>query len=135
MTVERADNGPPRVRILAVEDEFLLSVVLQEDLRAAGYAVVGPFGTLAQAQDALRRESFDFAVLDINLGGTMVYPLAEELQARGTPFLFLTGYARTDMPERFANVPRLSKPYDSRVLLREIERSLAARAQTPPGSK
>ncbi len=130
MTVDKATAGPPQSRILAVEDEFLLSVVLAEDLRAAGYEVVGPFGNLPDALAAARRESFDLAVLDINIRGTMVYPLADELLRRGVPFIFLTGYGRADVPPRFATIPRVPKPYEARALLQAVERCTSI-AKTP----
>ena len=108
------------VRVFVVEDEFLLGLSLEEDLRAAGCVVIGPFRSLAAALQAARHEVFDLAILDINLGGELVFPLAEELIARGTPFMFLSGYGAGDMPDRFRAIPRLGKPYDQAVLLREV---------------
>lgn len=110
------------LRILAVEDEFLLSVALADDLRSAGHEVIGPFGKLEEAREAAAREAFDLAVLDVNIRGTMVYPLADDLGARGVPFIFLTGYGRADLPARFETIPRVPKPYDARLLLGEVER-------------
>ena len=117
-------------RVLVVEDEFLLGMALEEDLQAAGCVVLGPFRSLAQARAAAQREQFDLAILDINLAGELVYPLAEELLARGTPFLFLSGYGSADMPERFRGVRRLGKPHDVALLLREMRdaRESAGRA-------
>jgi len=116
------------VRILVVEDEFLLACSLEEDLRANGAAVVGPCCDLEQALAALRRGSFDAAILDINLNGVMVYPLARELMARGIPFLFLTGYATLDLPEEYRSLPRLSKPYSPAALASAIQ-SIVAKAE------
>jgi CheY-like chemotaxis protein len=112
------------LRILVVEDEFLLACTLEEDLQAFGAKVVGPCCNLAQALAASRCESFDVAVLDINLNGDMVYPLAEALTVRGIPFLFLTGYGVLDLPEEFRAMPRLSKPYNATSLAAEIGRIL-----------
>src|SRR4026207_2143751 len=78
--------------ILLVEDEFLLALQLEELLESHGGTVRGPSRTLDDALKAAQRENFDFAILDINLNGTMVYPLADQLLASRTPFLFLTGY-------------------------------------------
>jgi DNA-binding response OmpR family regulator len=99
-----------------------VALLLEEELRALGCVVVGPFTNLAAAIDAARREAFDLAILDVNLNGEMAYPLAVELLARKTPFVFLSGYAATDMPERFGASPRLAKPYDPAALVREIKR-------------
>jgi two-component system, response regulator PdtaR len=110
------------MRILIVEDEFLPAILLEGDLREAGWTTVGPYTTLAKAMSALDTEQFDLAVLDINLNGEMVYPLAEELRKREIPFIFLSGYTARDLPEEFRGLPRLSKPYNAALLRKEIER-------------
>jgi CheY-like chemotaxis protein len=110
------------LRILVVEDEFLLACTLEEDLQTFGAKVIGPCCNLAEALAASRCQAFDLAVLDINLNGDMVYPLAAELTARGIPFLFLTGYGALDLPEEFRAMPRLSKPYSAKSLAAEIGR-------------
>jgi DNA-binding response OmpR family regulator len=77
-------------RILIVEDESLLAMELEELLQTAGYTIVGPFSDLARARQAAHREAIDLAVLDTNLNGEMVYPLADDLSARAIPFIFVT---------------------------------------------
>ena len=72
---------------------------------------------LEDAMKAAQREAFDFAILDINLSGTMVYPLADDLLARGVPFLFLTGYSQANLPAQFHGVTRLNKPCDPAQLI------------------
>lgn len=109
-----------RLRLLVVEDEFLLSVIIAEDLAGAGATVLGPFGDLETALAASARERFDCAVLDINLRGTMVFPLADRLLDRGVPFLFVSGYGAEQLPTRFQPVPRLGKPYEPAILIRTI---------------
>lgn len=108
-------------RVLLVDDEFLLILQLEELLHSLGCAIVGPYGDLHAALAGARRAEIDFAILDVNLNGTMVFPLADELHERGIPFILLTGYGRTSLPERFQATPRLSKPYDPATLLREIK--------------
>ena len=108
------------LRILVVEDEFLVSVDHESYLSDAGAELVGPFSDLAAALGGAEQQSFDLALLDINLGGTMVYPLADALMARRVPFLFLSGYTGADLPARFAAQRRLSKPYDPTRLVDEI---------------
>jgi DNA-binding response OmpR family regulator len=110
------------MRIFIVEDEFLAAMLLEDELRARGWLTLGPFTTLKQARDAAETEQFDLAILDINLGGEMVYPLADELAARGIPFIFLSGYLSRDLPERFKVRPKLSKPFNAPLLHGEIER-------------
>ena len=115
------------MRVLIAEDEFLVGFQLEEDLRSAGYSIVGPFNTLPTATQAARRERFDLAILDINLNGQMVYPLADELWARGIPFIFLSGYVSGDLPARFRRSPQLTKPHDPAALSKEIRTVLASR--------
>jgi DNA-binding NtrC family response regulator len=120
-----ADRSSSR-RILVVEDEFLVALLLQGELEALGFSIVGPFTSVTSGIEASRREDFDLAILDVNLGGEMVFPLADELSAHGVPFLFVSGYGEVVLPERHRAAPRLAKPYDQTALAREIERLLAA---------
>ena len=103
--------------ILLVEDEFLLALQLEELLHSRGAIVRGPYRKLDEAMKAALHEEFDFAILDINLNGTMVYPLADHLLARGNPFLFLSGYSLSNLPDRFRAVTRLNKPCDPDLLI------------------
>jgi DNA-binding response OmpR family regulator len=118
------------LRVLVVEDEFLLAITLEEDLRGAGADVVGPFNELQKALTDSRRHDFDVAVLDVNLDGTMVYPLADELVVRRKPFLFLSGYSATNMPGRFERLTRIAKPYRIDHLIAELRRLSTAPGDT-----
>jgi len=113
------------LRVLVVEDEYLVALLLEEDLRAAGCAIAGPHTSFAAARAAALSEPVDLAILDVNLNGEMVYPLAEELAGRGVPLVFLSGYDVGHFPERFKGAPRVGKPHDRTALLREIARALA----------
>jgi DNA-binding response OmpR family regulator len=125
--LERRDERPDaRKRVLLVEDEFLLSAVLSAELQEFGYDVLGPFPTVAWAMEAVRSESFDGAILDINLRGELVYPLAEELARQGIPFLFLSGYEAVNIPASFRGHARLAKPADPAVLRRSVQTMLRA---------
>jgi len=110
------------LRILLVEDDFLVGLQLEEDLRAAGHIVLGPYRTLDSATDAARREVFALAILDVNLHGLPVFPLADEIAQRGLPVILLTGYQMADLPRRFQAVPHLTKPYAADRLAEEIAR-------------
>jgi CheY-like chemotaxis protein len=105
--------------VLLVEDEALVAMMMQEFLVGLGCCVVGPFATTQAALAAVSDEGLDFAVLDINLGDELVYPVADVLAWRGLPFLFVTGYDVDSVEERFRHVPILQKPI-SRELLREV---------------
>jgi DNA-binding response OmpR family regulator len=115
---------PAARRVLIVEDEFFVAVQIEAALQSSGYETVGPFTTLELALQASRRERFDVALIDINLGGTPGYPIADDLLARGVPFLFLTGYSGNDMPEIYRALPRLQKPFDPKAVVAALEQVL-----------
>jgi CheY-like chemotaxis protein len=112
------------VRALIVEDEYLLALLLEDELRAAGCSIADTVGGLEGARQAASRADFNVALLDINLSGELVYPFADELAERGIAFVFLSGYAVGNFPERFRSRPRVAKPYEIGELIREISRSL-----------
>ena len=107
-------------RIMVVEDIYFLAMEVEALLQKAGAKVVGPFATSAAASDSLRLRAPDFAVLDVNLGEGNSFDLARDLQTRGVPFLFFTGYDHAAIPAEFTNVERLEKPIDSARLLRKL---------------
>ncbi len=104
-----AAKGGEQRRILVVEDEELVALELTQELSRLGWSVIGPAATLSEAQSLLSKP-FDAAVLDVNLRGRSVYPVAEALAERHVPFLFCTGYELADPEGRFADVPVLRKP-------------------------
>ncbi len=104
-----------------VEDEVLVGLMLEQDLRSIGCTVTGPCTNLASGLDSLRNEEIDAAILDINLNGEMVYPLADELIARGIPFVFVSGYEAANLPDRLRALPRLAKPCDPRILIDKLK--------------
>ncbi|GLR90831.1 response regulator [Bradyrhizobium iriomotense] len=97
-------------RVLIVEDEYLVGDDLADALRTRGAQVIGPIPELAAAL-SVSHDSFDVAVLDVNLRGETSYPLADELMRNGKPFVFTTGYCADMIPSRFQNVRRWEKPW------------------------
>jgi DNA-binding response OmpR family regulator len=105
--------------VLIVEDEFLIAMDLQLLLEARGWRVIGPVGTVRDALQLLDRELPLVALLDVNLGGELVTPVAEFLKARGVPFVVASAY---DRPEQYggevlAGAPNAGKPMNERRLL------------------
>jgi len=98
-------------RVLVVEDEAMLLVALQEMLCDMGCHVAAREAGLKAALQRAQDEEFDVAILDVNLAGTNVTPVADALAARGIPFVFVSGYSSGSIPLRYANHPRLEKPY------------------------
>jgi DNA-binding response OmpR family regulator len=123
------DGNAERRRILIVEDDYLIASWLAEALETAGWQVVGPIGHLAAALDSARSEACDAAVLDVNLGGRAVYPVAEALDERKVPFIFMSGYGVKTLPCRFAKRPRLSKPFKPAELTGALARLVAPAAE------
>ncbi len=111
------------LRILVVEDEYLVAMDMERMLNALGAEVVGPIGHLELAQQVAREKALSGAILDVELGGEAVYPLADELLARGVPVILATGLDAAVVPATYERLPRLQKPFDDESL-----QSAAARA-------
>jgi len=108
-------SGKP-ARVLLVEDEAMVAMMMEDLLTDLGVDVIGPYGTLAEAMIAARAEDFDAAILDVNLDGGTVYPLATLLIERDVPFAFVTGYEPSTIDPRFRGVPVLQKPVERQTL-------------------
>jgi len=114
------------IRVLVVEDEPMLSLALQDLLVDCGCVVAGAAARLEPALDLARTLAFDIAVLDANLGGKRVDPLAEEIAARGLPIVFVTGYG-LDGALRNVRAPVVEKPYQDETLRRAMIQALGQR--------
>ena len=99
------------LRILVVEDEVLIALEIEERLQRLGCEIVGPVGRLERALELARSTALDGALLDVNVKGGFVYPVAEELLARQVPVIFSTGYAPDTLPPVFRSLPCLRKPF------------------------
>ncbi len=99
-------------RVLVVEDEALVAMLVEDALLDAGAAVLGPAATVSEALLLLSKENPDVAVLDLNLAGETSTPVADVLAQRGVPFVVATGYGAEGLPPSHSHVPVLAKPYD-----------------------
>lgn len=97
-------------RVLVAEDSLIVAMALVEDLKGLGVSVIGPAGTLQDAVNLAEAEAPNAAVLDVDLGGTKVYPLARLLRERNVPFVLITGYAPKDLPDDLQSASILNKP-------------------------
>jgi len=102
--------------VLLVEDESMVAMMVEETLAELGFCVIGPYGTLAEAMGAATNAHLDAAILDINLGGQLVYPVADLLSSKGVPVVFVTGYGMESIETRYTDIPLLQKPLDRRTL-------------------
>ena len=107
-------------RILIVEDEYFIASDLQRALAAEGAEVVGPVGDLGQALGLAADRTLDAAILDVNLEGTMSFPIAERLAAERVPFMFLTGYDGWSLPPDYEAAPRLPKPFSTTCVVNAV---------------
>ena len=108
-------------RILVVEDEALIAMLVEDALLEAGAQVLGPAATVEEALALFEAEHPDAAVLDINLAGQASTPVADRLVEHKVPFVVATGYGAAGLPERHRGVPVLAKPYDPRELISALE--------------
>jgi CheY-like chemotaxis protein len=99
-----------------VEDEPLVALNLSQSLAELGFSVAGPFSTLAKAVTAAEEMEFDAALLDVNLSGETVYPVADILASKNIPFAFITGYGTSALTSKYADAPVLQKPIDQQAL-------------------
>ena len=109
-------------RLLVVEDEYLIRMLLEDMLADLGYDVAAAVGTLAEASDVAAKGDIDAAILDVNLDGQEVFPVAEILRGRGLPFVFVSGYGEHNFPAPFSDCPALQKPFQ----VEQLKNALAA---------
>ena len=105
------------LRILVVEDEYLVAMLIADALREWKCEIIGPVPTIELAMTAVQRYTLDGALLDSNLNGRVITPVAEELSARAVPFIMVTGYASSEVDvEVVRTAPRIIKPFTNKQL-------------------
>jgi CheY-like chemotaxis protein len=114
------DDALTGCRVLVVEDEAAISMLLEDMLLDFGCEIVGPAARLASALEMVRAGGFDLAILDVNLAGEPIYPVAEALTERNLPFVFSTGYGSAGIKEPFRGRPVVQKPFSQQDLKRTL---------------
>jgi CheY-like chemotaxis protein len=109
------------LRVLVVEDEMMVSMLIEDMLTDLGCTVVGPASRLDEAIELAKTSEIDCAVLDVNLGGQPIFPLADLLRERGRPFAFATGYGDAGVRDVDRGTPVLQKPFREGDLARVLE--------------
>ncbi len=107
--------------VLVVEDEVMVRLLIEVMLENLGCQSVTAAATIDQALDWIEKQTFDAAVLDVNLNGQKSYPVADALAARGVPFVFSTGYSEHGMTDGYGDRPALKKPFREK----ELEAAMA----------
>jgi CheY-like chemotaxis protein len=113
-------------RLLVVEDEYLIRMLLEDMLVDLGYDVAAAVGSIAEASQFAASGDFNAAILDVNLDGQQIYPVAEILAKRGLPFVFVTGYGERSLPEPYRDRPALQKPFQAEQLKAMLDGLLSA---------
>jgi CheY-like chemotaxis protein len=114
--------------VLVVEDELMIRMLLEDMLRELGYTIVAEAAHIEAALEAANNADFDLAILDVNLNGQPISPVADALAARGTPFVFATGYGERSLPELYRDRPTLKKPFQMEGLQRLLQSALDQRS-------
>ena len=114
----------PAMRILVVEDELMIRMLLEDMLGELGYTVAAEAARIEEALDAAKNADFDIAILDVNLNGQPISPVADALVARGMPFVFATGYGERGLPEPYRDRPTLKKPFQMDGLKQMLQTAL-----------
>jgi len=118
----------PGRSVFLVEDEAMIRMMVAEMLEDLGYRVVAETGEIDEALRLAKTVDFDIAILDVNVNGRVVSPVAAAIATRNRPFIFATGYGAQGMPEEFRGRPALQKPFQMETLARMIEDALRTTA-------
>ena len=114
--------------VFLVEDEVMIRMMVADMLEELGYSIAGEAGEIDQAVKLARTASFDIAILDVNVNGKLISPVAEVIEARDRPFIFATGYGAQGLPPEYRDRPALQKPFQIETLAAMIERTLRGTA-------
>jgi CheY-like chemotaxis protein len=120
------DSSETQKRVLVVEDEYLIRMLLEDMLADLGYGVAAAVGTVAEASEFATSGDFNAAILDVNLDGQEIFPVADILAGRRLPFVFVTGYGERSLPDRYRDRPALQKPFQTEQLSTTLANMLAA---------
>ena len=123
-TTSSSATSPAAKRILVVEDELMIRMLLEDMLDELGYTVAAEAGHLDEALEAAKTAVFDMAILDVDLNGKTCEPVAEVLATRGMPFVFTTGFGEHSLPQAYRDRPILKKPYQIDGLRQILEATL-----------
>lgn len=126
VTAEANEDLLNGARVLVVEDEAAISMLLEDMLLDFGCTVVGPAARLSIALEMAEGEAFDVAILDVNVAGEPIYPVAEAIVTRDLPLVFSTGYGGAGIREPFRDRPVVQKPFSQADLKRTLLAAIVA---------
>jgi CheY-like chemotaxis protein len=120
-------------RVLVVEDELMIRMLLEGMLEDLGHTIAGQAGDIEEALALAKRADFDVALLDVNLNGKPITPVVEILVERGLPFVFASGYGQRGVPEAFQGSPALQKPFQVEALAKALQAATGTAAVPKAG--
>jgi len=119
---------PPGCSVFLVEDEVMIRMMVADMLEELGYSVAAEAGEINEAVKLAQSTEFDLAILDVNVNGKVITPVAELIRARNRPFIFATGYGSSGLPEEYRDRPALQKPFQLETLAQMINSALKSAA-------
>jgi DNA-binding response OmpR family regulator len=114
----------PRGSVFLVEDEVMIRMMVADMLEELGFIVAAEAGEINEAIRLAQSADFDLAILDVNVNGKVISPVAELIKARGRPFIFATGYGSSGLPAEYRDRPALQKPFQIETLAKMIDSAL-----------
>jgi len=120
MTGKRPSGGS----VFLVEDEVMIRMMVADMLSELGYSIAAEAGEISEAIRLAQSAEFDFAILDVNVNGKVISPVADLIRARNRPFIFATGYGFSGLPEQYRDRPALQKPFQLETLGKTIDIAL-----------
>src|ERR1700756_1894445 len=120
MTAKRPLGGS----VFLVEDEVMIRMMVADMLEELGYRIAAEAGEISEAIRLAQSVDFDLAILDVNVNGKVISPVADLIAARNRPFIFATGYGSSGLPAEYRDRPALQKPFQIETLARTIEQAL-----------
>ena len=115
---------PEGCSVFLVEDEVMIRMMVADMLEELGYSVAAEAGEIGEAVKLAQSTEFDLAILDVNVNGKVITPVAELIKARNRPFIFATGYGSSGLPEEYRDRPALQKPFQLETLAQMINSAL-----------
>jgi len=110
--------------VFLVEDEVMIRMMVADMLEELGYSIAAESGEIGEALKLAQSVEFDLAILDVNVNGKVISPVADLIAARNRPFIFATGYGSSGLPAEYRDRPALQKPFQIETLARTIEQAL-----------
>jgi CheY-like chemotaxis protein len=119
---------PVGCSVFLVEDEVMIRMMVADMLEELGYSVAAEAGEISEALRLVQSTEFDLAILDVNVNGKVITPVAELIKERGRPFIFATGYGSSGLPVEYRDRPALQKPFQLETLAQMIDSTLKSAA-------